>query len=149
MIPALAARRVGPDALLVQRPQSPVAHVAAPPTARARRAKPRCGTRGKRWYLGGAATTRRLCARCQSWVLRNTDPVDPTPDELAGACATAMTEAQLDAVIHDIVMTGQSTRTAVLQRIHDGQKVAPLHTHVHAARVRIIGAAEFNRRSRL
>ncbi len=139
MTPALAVRRVGSDALLVQRPQSSVVHVSNPPIARARLTRPPyCGQRGKRWHPA-TSTTRRLCGRCERRVLKCTRAADLTAQELAGDVAACTTIAQLDQVIHLIVMGEMFAATAVLTSVREGQRVSPLHTHVAISRIRILG----------
>lgn len=139
MTPAVAVRRVGSDALLVQRPQSPVVHVGVSPERRRARQAPFCGQHGKRW-AATVSTTRRLCGRCERRVLKCTRAADLTAQELAGEVAACSTVAQLDQVIHLIVMAEKYTATAVLTSVSEGQRVSPLHAHVAIARIRILGA---------
>lgn len=147
MTPAIAARRVGPTALLVQRPHSPVVHVAASPVGRRARLVPCCGTRGKRWRAG-TSTLRRLCARCSSWVSRHTNPVALHPQEIADWASKALTIAELDQVADTVVMTGQVMAMAALPGITEGQRMARLHSHITVARIRIVGSQTYHQQRR-
>lgn len=97
---------------------------------------PVCGQRGRRWRGVPecvASSELPLCGRCAAWVERNLSHVDASLDELVDALRTARRLVDVEQLVCLAAQARLSTALVFLP----GERAAPLHRHVAAARNRI------------